>query len=111
MTRILLLVLPTLLLMSCGNREKIIDNTTEPIPSSVATEVTFVGVVVLDPTCGPVIQVETENDSRSFALSNFDERYKKEGMRIRFGTVDNLETAKKCGDHLIVLATRMTPLR
>jgi hypothetical protein len=99
--------------MSCGNSKKTIENTsnTPEVVPEVVPETLYVGVVELDEKCGPIIKVESENTTQTFAPSNFDERYKKAGMRVRFGTTDKLENAKKCGDHLIVKVTRMTPLR
>ena len=109
MKNIFLLLCPAVLLMSCGNSKKIIENTSDT--PEVVTETLYVGVVELDEKCGPIIKVESENTTQTFAPSNFDERYKKAGMRVRFGTTDKLENAKTCGDHLIVKVTRMTPLR
>lgn len=109
MKNIFLLLFPAVLLMSCGNFKKSTDNTSNT--PEVVTETLYVGVVQLDEKCGAIIKVESENKTQTFAPSNFDERYKKEGMRIRFGTEDNLAKVPKCGDHLIVKVTRMTPLR
>ena len=113
MKNIFLLLFPAVLLMSCGNSKKTIENTsnTPEVVPEVVPETLYVGVVELDEQCGTIFKVESENTTQTFALSNFDERYKKAGMRVRFGTTDKLENAKKCGDHLIVKVTRMTPLR
>jgi len=113
MKNIFLLLFPAVLLMSCGNSKKTIENTsnTPEVVPEVLTETLYVGVLELDEKCGPIIKVESENKTQTFAPSNFDERYKKEGMRIRFGTEDNLAKVPKCDDHLIVKVTRMTPLR
>jgi hypothetical protein len=78
---------------------------------SIAVEVMYVGTVEIDENCGSVIRVTTDNDQVSFAPSNFDERYSKEGMRVRFGTIDDIAKAKKCGKHFIITLTRITPLR
>jgi hypothetical protein len=109
MKNIFLLLFPAVLLMSCGNSKKTIENTSNT--PEVVTETLYVGVVELDEKCGPIIKVESENTTQTFAPSNFDERYKKAGMRVRFGTEDNLAKVPKCSDHLIVKVTRMTPLR
>lgn len=79
--------------------------------AAVKIEVVYVGVVEIDKECGVVIRVKTEFDEVSFAPSDFDERFKKEGMRVRFGTEDDLSKVKKCNDHFIISLTRITPLR
>jgi hypothetical protein len=109
MKNLCLLLFPAALILSCGNSKKNIENTMSA--NEIVVEALYVGVVELDAKCGAIIKVEMDNKTESFAPSNFDERYKKAGMRVRFGTVDKLENAKKCGDHWIVKVTRMTPLR
>ncbi len=111
MKSILLLLFSTVLLLSCGNSKKTTENTVIQSNIEIAVEILYVGVVEIDTICGPIIKVQTATETKSFAPSNFDERYKKSGMKIRFGTEDKLEFAKKCGEHFIVKVTRMTPLR
>ena len=111
MRNLLLFILPTVLLLSCGSNKKITESTSSVAVEEVKTEVMYVGVVEIDEECGAIIKVENNGITQTFAPSNFDERYKKSGMRVRFGTEDVLVNAKKCATHLIVIVTRMTPLR
>ncbi len=111
MRNLLLFLLPTVLMLSCGSNKNITGSTSAEVVEEVKTEVMYVGVVEIDEKCGAIIKVENNGITQTFAPSNFEERYKKLGMRVRFGTFDVLENAKKCATHLIVSVTRMTPLR
>ncbi len=117
--KIVMFLLLAVLSLGCGNKKhkenkpvqepELVSASEED--ASVQIEVVYVGIVELDEQCGVVIRVKNDHDEISFAPSNFDERYKKVGMRVRFGTYDDVSKVQKCDEHYIISLSRITPLR
>jgi len=84
----------------------VVDNGSEPVTERLA------GTVISSPECGFYITVIQGDVLRSYFAVNLEDKFKVDGMKVKFAWKKaKVEPPKDCPDLIVVSVSDVTPLR
>ena len=99
-------------MQSCKTTKVVEETETEEVVLTETTSERYLGEVKIDGSCGVVIHVIQGDVLRYFSPTNLEEKYAKEGMKIRFTSVSSgKKLPGECSIYEIIEVSEVSAVR